>query len=328
MHTLVHLFGRRGITVTIQLLLALTLAVSGVLAFGAAPTRADAPSLVIDDFDSGTVSLEACGSDVYNLHSDASILGGKREIVVRDAWSCVFGGKARARVDAGASIAELYGAGAVEQTIAYGSAIGIVSHPWSPSPNVGAGTALNLALTPDTEIVVDMVQVHTPFVGIHLLTGSGSFAQWFPITIGTNSIALSSFVGMTATAAADVDGIRFFDAVASGNTPGSGNIFDRFAISSPVLDSDGDGVPDDQDAFPDSDLFPTVVVGGSDTGVGNHLFPNGATFNDLIAQAKTDASNHGEYVSAVSALTNDWKSVGLISGKEKGKIVSTVAKDK
>jgi hypothetical protein len=94
-----------------------------------------------------------------------------------------------------------------------------------------------------------------------------------------------------------------------------------------TTDSDSDGVGDNGDAFPNSNLSALVSVGGCSTGVTNRLQPNGATFNDLIGQAYAGAGgNHGAWVSAVSALSNGWKSAGLISGQEHGKIVSCVAK--
>ncbi len=94
-----------------------------------------------------------------------------------------------------------------------------------------------------------------------------------------------------------------------------------------TTDTDGDGVGDNGDAFPNSSLTATVSVGACSTGVTNRLLSNGATFNDLIGQAFAAAGgNHGAWVSAVSALSNGWKSAGLISGQEHGKIVSCVAK--
>ncbi len=86
-------------------------------------------------------------------------------------------------------------------------------------------------------------------------------------------------------------------------------------------------MPDNGDAFPNSNMSALVSVGACNTGVTNRLQPNGATFNDLIGQAFAAAGgNHGAWVSAVSALSNGWKSAGLISGQEHGKIVSCVAK--
>ncbi|WP_412063067.1 thrombospondin type 3 repeat-containing protein [Rubrivirga sp. IMCC45206] len=90
-------------------------------------------------------------------------------------------------------------------------------------------------------------------------------------------------------------------------------------------DDDNDGVSDDDDAFPFSDLGPTVIVDGEDSGVGNQLLPTGATFNDEIGACAADAANHGGFVSCVSALTNTWKDAGLISGRDKGRIMRAAA---
>ena len=87
-------------------------------------------------------------------------------------------------------------------------------------------------------------------------------------------------------------------------------------------DSDDDGVDDGVDAFPNSNTDATVVIDGCDSGVINQGLGNGATFNDLIAEAAASANNHGAFVSQVAKLTNDWKKDGLISGKDKGKILS------
>ena len=87
-----------------------------------------------------------------------------------------------------------------------------------------------------------------------------------------------------------------------------------------------DGVFNNADLFPNSDLGPSVVIGACDSGAANQLLSNGATFNDLVAQAAAQASNHGEFVSAVTDLGNGWKRAGLISGREKGKITSYAAR--
>jgi len=94
-------------------------------------------------------------------------------------------------------------------------------------------------------------------------------------------------------------------------------------------DADVDGVPDDTDCEPHSDLLPTVVIGGCDSGVPNTFFatgPNaGCTISDLIHKAAAGATNHGGFVSAVAHLTNDLKKAGLISGAQKGAIQSCAA---
>jgi hypothetical protein len=88
-------------------------------------------------------------------------------------------------------------------------------------------------------------------------------------------------------------------------------------------DDDNDGVADDVDAFPHSDLRPTIFVGDCDTGVPNdHVFPNGGNFNDQIAQCGASSSNHGELVSCVTQLANDWQTNGLIINQDRNPIMN------
>ena len=99
-----------------------------------------------------------------------------------------------------------------------------------------------------------------------------------------------------------------------------------FEIAEPSLDTDGDGIPYNEDLCLNSDLSETVTIDGCDSGVQNMLLDDGCTISDLISQCADDADNHGEFVSCVSHLTNDLKKDGIISGKEKGKIQSCTAK--
>lgn len=92
------------------------------------------------------------------------------------------------------------------------------------------------------------------------------------------------------------------------------------------VDTDGDGFLDSVDACPNSDLSPTVVIDGCDSGVENDLLDDGCTISDLIAACAATATNHGEFVSCVADLTNQLKTDGVITGKEKGGIQSCAAK--
>ena len=100
------------------------------------------------------------------------------------------------------------------------------------------------------------------------------------------------------------------------------------------LDSDGDGITDDLDECDNSIttlVSPTVIINGVDTGIQNTA-PNavGCTLADLITDmidvCLDDAKNHGQFVSCVSHETNILKRARTISGKQKGKIQSIVAK--
>ncbi len=91
-------------------------------------------------------------------------------------------------------------------------------------------------------------------------------------------------------------------------------------------DSDNDGIPDTEDACPDSYLDLTVFIDGCDTGVWNVISDNGCTLADMIHECVENAKNHGAFVSCIAHLTNTWKKQGLISGKDKGRIQSCAAK--
>jgi len=93
-----------------------------------------------------------------------------------------------------------------------------------------------------------------------------------------------------------------------------------------VADADGDGLPDDVDACPSSDLSTTVVIDGCDSGADNALDADGCTLSDRIAELAAGAANHGDFVSGVSALTNQLKNEGALSGQDKGAIVSCAAR--
>lgn len=98
-----------------------------------------------------------------------------------------------------------------------------------------------------------------------------------------------------------------------------------------IIDSDADGVPDTDDQCPTSDLSATVEINGVNTGIANTgANPAGCTFADLmqemIDECLDGAKNHGKFVSCVSHETNILKRAKTITGKQKGKIQSIVAK--
>ena len=98
--------------------------------------------------------------------------------------------------------------------------------------------------------------------------------------------------------------------------------FDDTERRSIPVDADGDGIPDDEDGCPDSDLGATVVIDSCNSGVANALDPNGCTIADLVQDCADGAKNHGKFVSCVSHLLNDLKKDGVISGRDKGAIQS------
>lgn len=91
-------------------------------------------------------------------------------------------------------------------------------------------------------------------------------------------------------------------------------------------DRDLDLVSDELDACLGSDLSPQVAVGGINTGIANVLFTNGCTISDLVRNCRS--GNHGSYSSCSAHLGAALVSAGIITGAEKGKLDSAVARDK
>jgi hypothetical protein len=107
-------------------------------------------------------------------------------------------------------------------------------------------------------------------------------------------------------------------------TPGE-SVDYRWRIVLAELDTDNDGVPDNEDECPSSDVSATVVIDGCNSGVPNTVSPSGCTISDLIAACGEGASNHGQFVSCGSDVTNDLKQAGTITGRQKGAIQSCAA---
>ncbi len=82
-------------------------------------------------------------------------------------------------------------------------------------------------------------------------------------------------------------------------------------------DPDGDGVSDADDVCPYSDLGPTIVIGGDDTGVANQLLDDGCTIADLMAQLlAADASTN-----VIVQFLVELKGEGIITGRDLGAIL-------
>lgn len=111
----------------------------------------------------------------------------------------------------------------------------------------------------------------------------------------------------------------------STSNPLVGDSIETLTTASSV-DSDGDGLTDECDDCPNSDLGTTIVIDDCDSGVPNQLFTEGCTMSDLIAACRASAINHGAFVSCVAHLASSWRDAGLITGAERGAIVSCAAR--
>lgn len=81
-------------------------------------------------------------------------------------------------------------------------------------------------------------------------------------------------------------------------------------------DSDGDGVPDESDACVDSDLSPTVVIGGCDSGVENVLLAEGCTIADSHREIIERSRSRRQYVIASIRFVNSLRRARIVSRRE------------
>lgn len=79
------------------------------------------------------------------------------------------------------------------------------------------------------------------------------------------------------------------------------------------VDSDGDGIADDEDAVPNSDMSPTVVISGFDSRVANMVLPDGSTLADVVAAEEAASSSPHRFLDAVNRLAHRWNVDGYIS---------------
>ena len=90
-------------------------------------------------------------------------------------------------------------------------------------------------------------------------------------------------------------------------------------------DADDDGVPDDEDNCADSDLSPTVMVYGCNSGVTNTVDAHGCSLADLVGEqvlaAITVTTNHGKFVSEITKSLQSMVDDGLISPADKAALM-------
>lgn len=130
--------------------------------------------------------------------------------------------------------------------------------------------------------------------------------------------------GITLASMGDLDGNGFPEIAVgdpgsdvAGHNYGALHILHLAAVN---LDTDGDGVNDADDACPDSDLSPTIVIDGEDTGVSNELLDDGCTISDLIAELLAQDSSTNVIVQFLVDLKGD----GIINGQEMGAILQSL----
>lgn len=293
----------------------------GTAAFGPAVGNPNVSSDVVAAVDA--VEVGGTDTDGCSPFSNAAAVSGKIALIERGL--CGFAQKARNAGDAGAVGAIIYNNAANANAGPTGMADDGINGVFVTIPSVsirrvdGLSIVAQLGGTVTGSIGVDP----TVRAGADLSNRARVFAP-FPVAGGSSISHFDSAARRNLLMEPAING----DLTHKVKAPDDLTFELLRDVGWTFPDADADGVVDDEDCNPNSDTNATIVIGGIDTGVANHLFANGCTMSDLLSELKANASNHGGYVSAVAHLTNQWKSDGLISGADKGKIQSAAAKNK
>ncbi len=155
--------------------------------------------------------------------------------------------------------------------------------------------------------------------GDFTLIVNGASTSFFPslsLADAPTTYSLADFTGNLTLESFFIPGLP--------GVPGGFVVGSLTALEAAPVDSDGDGIPDDEDACPNSDLGPTVVVGGCDSGVANTLLPDGCTISDLLAAC--DTGSRIESVRCVLRLLLRLKIEGVIGLRDAIAILKCIAR--
>ncbi len=179
------------------------------------------------------------------------------------------------------------------------------------SPFPGTASIEILVNSPVSEVGVDFVHSEgTPDLEFEAYDAGSTLLGT------TTSVGGSGFFGLKRTGGEEIASVIIHNST-------FGFTIDNLTSASVAVgfaDADGDGIPDDQDACPNSDMSPTIVIDGVDTGVENDLFDDGCASSDLISQVLGEDPS----VSAVVHLLVDLKGDGTITGQELGAIIQSL----
>jgi hypothetical protein len=311
-------FGSPGVRVTSPAAIAGTYQF-GTAAFGPAIGNPDVAASIVEVEDAvevGGTSTDGCSPFV-----NAAAVAGNIALIERGL--CGFAVKARNATDAGAAAVIIYNNAANVNAAPPGMADDGINGPFVTVPTVSLRRADGLA------IIGQLVGGVNAELGVDLTIRAGAdgedrarvFAP-FPVVGGSSISHYDSVARPNLLMEPSINP----DLTHTVKAPNDLTFELLHDLGWTFPDADGDGVADDEDCNPTSDLRPTIVIGTIDTGVPNVLYPDGCTRADLIAALAASAANHGQFISGVAALTDEWFQAGEITGAQKGAIDRAAAR--
>ena len=315
----VLLFGSPGLAVTTPPAIAGPYQFGGA-AFGPAIGSPDVLANVVEAIDAADAAGPAT-TDGCSPFTNAAAVAGKIALVERG--TCGFAQKARNATNAGAAA-----------VIIYNNAANAAAGPPSMGDDGINGQfvtipSVSLRRVDGLSIIAQLGGGVTANLGVDLTIRAGADAQGrvrvfapFPVAGGSSISHYDTVARRNLLMEPAING----DLTHKVKSPDDLTFELLRDIGWTFPDADGDGVADDEDCNPNSDVRPTIVLCNRDTGVPNTVFANGCSMADLIAQIAAGAGNHGAFVSGVANLTNQWVADGLITGQQKGAIQSAAAR--
>jgi PA domain len=317
--------------------------VPSVLVFGSPEVRVNSPAAIAGPYQFGTaafgpplgspnvtadvvaaedaVEMGGTSTDGCSAFTNAAAVAGKIALIERGL--CGFAVKARNATDAGASGVIIYNNLANAAAGPPGMADDGVNGAFVTIPTVSLARADGLAIVAASPGVNASLSVDLSIrAGADALGRARLFAP-FPVQGGSSISHYDSVARRNLLMEPAINGDLTHNVKAPDDLT-----LELFRDVGWFPDADLDGVADGADCSPNSNLDPTVVIDGCDSGVPNTLFTNGCTISDLIAQIAANSRNHGRFVSGVAHLSEALVNVGLITDAQKDSIMSCAGRAK
>ena len=188
------------------------------------------------------------------------------------------------------------------------------------APNLPSLDALSHLTSVGGPLTIQVSDLLGNLNGLASLTSVGG-----PVTIEYNT-ALNNFCGLWGL----FNGGKVGGEVSIVGNAANPTAAEIIAAGPCFADTDGDGVPDSQDACPTSDLRPTVWVLNLNSHVPNRVGSNGCSLADQVANivgvAASTARNHGQFVNNAGKGLTALVQNSLINQAEDQALMNCVAR--